>query len=140
MSPPRRWIIGRIPGCDIVVPVQEVSSRHCELVRTNDGFTLADLGSLNGNVVNGKRIDRQLCPVSPNDKTTLGVKTPFVWPADATPAAPRPLPRSSGGTRVLTIGCLPTNDIVDDLRPSCQGHGHRPSGGDRRPRLMNGLD
>src|SRR4029078_10760313 len=89
MSASRRWIIGRVPGCDIVVPVAEVSSRHCELTQTTSGYTLADLGSSNGTFVNGARLGRQPVPISRNDTITLGVKTPFPWPNDVAGAPPR---------------------------------------------------
>jgi ABC transport system ATP-binding/permease protein len=118
MPADRRWIIGRVPGCDIVVPVAEVSSRHCELSQTPTGFTLSDLGSSNGTFVNGARLGRQAVPVSRSDTITLGVKTPFPWPPDAPiPAAPRaatppPLSSSTAGSRVIAVGRLPDNDVV----------------------------
>jgi pSer/pThr/pTyr-binding forkhead associated (FHA) protein len=48
--------IGRTPDNQVVVPVREVSRRHAEIVLTESGYVLKDLGSPNGTFVNGERI------------------------------------------------------------------------------------
>ena len=48
--------IGRTPDNQIVVPVREVSRRHAEIVLTDTGYVVKDLGSPNGTFVNGERI------------------------------------------------------------------------------------
>jgi hypothetical protein len=48
--------VGRTPDNHIVVPVREVSRRHAEIVLTEVGYVLKDLGSPNGTFVNGERI------------------------------------------------------------------------------------
>ena len=48
--------IGR-DHCDVVSPDPEVSRRHARLVEHDDGLGIADLGSLNGTYINGRRID-----------------------------------------------------------------------------------
>lgn len=48
--------IGRTPDNQIVVPVREVSRRHAEVVLTENGYVVKDLGSPNGTFVNGERI------------------------------------------------------------------------------------
>lgn len=48
--------IGRTPDNQIVVPVREVSRRHAEIVLTEGGYVVKDLGSPNGTFVNGERI------------------------------------------------------------------------------------
>jgi hypothetical protein len=47
--------IGRTPDNQIVVPIREVSRRHAEIVLTEGGYVLKDLGSPNGTFVNGER-------------------------------------------------------------------------------------
>ncbi|OAI40973.1 hypothetical protein AYO38_00905 [bacterium SCGC AG-212-C10] len=49
--------IGRGPGNDLVLPSMSVSRNHAELLRTENGFLLRDLGSKNGLVVNAKRFE-----------------------------------------------------------------------------------
>jgi hypothetical protein len=41
-------VIGRSSDCDIVIPVQEVSRRHAQIVADAGGWTLIDLNSTNG--------------------------------------------------------------------------------------------
>jgi hypothetical protein len=50
-------VIGREVGADVVVPLAEVSRRHCEIVPTGDGYRLTDL-STNGVLVNGERVSQ----------------------------------------------------------------------------------
>jgi hypothetical protein len=53
-----RTRIGRSPDCEIFLDDVTVSRRHAEFHRTGDGFTVSDVGSLNGTYVNRDRIDR----------------------------------------------------------------------------------
>jgi pSer/pThr/pTyr-binding forkhead associated (FHA) protein len=48
---------GRHPDSEIFLDDVTVSRRHAEFRRTPDGFTVADVGSLNGTYVNRDRID-----------------------------------------------------------------------------------
>jgi pSer/pThr/pTyr-binding forkhead associated (FHA) protein len=50
-------IIGRDPGCGVVLDDITVSRRHAELRRDGDLVTLADLGSLNGTFVNRSPVE-----------------------------------------------------------------------------------
>jgi hypothetical protein len=52
-----RFLIGRGPECDIVVPDRQISRQHARLSRTADGIQVEDLGSKNGTHVNGARIE-----------------------------------------------------------------------------------
>lgn len=50
-------IIGRDPGCDLVIAGSHVSRRHAELTIRSGKLWVKDLGSSNGSFVNGKRND-----------------------------------------------------------------------------------
>jgi hypothetical protein len=56
---PGRWVLGRATGCDLVLSGDtSVSRRHVEIaVRAGECF-LRDLGSCNGTLVNGRRVER----------------------------------------------------------------------------------
>ena len=45
--------IGRLPDCAIALSDSQVSRHHAEVRRAEQGFTVVDLGSLNGTTVNG---------------------------------------------------------------------------------------
>jgi pSer/pThr/pTyr-binding forkhead associated (FHA) protein/ribosomal protein L40E len=49
---------GRHPDSDIFLDDVTVSRRHAEFVRTDDGFVVRDVGSLNGTYANRERIEQ----------------------------------------------------------------------------------
>src|SRR5262249_51639900 len=126
----RRWTIGRAPDCDLVVDQKGVSSRHCCLSETPQGYILEDLQSTNGTYVNGVRITART-PVSPTDKITMGASIKMPWPqvpalvpagapAGGAPAGYTPTVISAvavpaaAGRRTIRIGRAPDNDVVLD--------------------------
>jgi hypothetical protein len=64
------WTIGRSPACALTLDHDTVSRRHAELRRTDDGWEVRDLGSLNGTRVNGWRV--MSAPVREGDELRLG--------------------------------------------------------------------
>ena len=58
----QRWavetslVVGREPGCEIMIPNREVSRYHARFTLTPEGVTIEDLGSKNGTHCNGKAI------------------------------------------------------------------------------------
>ncbi len=51
-----RMVIGRTPGVELQLSDQSVSRRHVELIASETGVTLQDLGSGNGTRVNGDKV------------------------------------------------------------------------------------
>ena len=49
--------IGREAGCELVLASQFVSRQHAELRASETGFELVDLGSRNGTLLNGERLE-----------------------------------------------------------------------------------
>jgi FHA domain-containing protein len=65
-----RVVIGRSRDCDLRVADLNASRRHAEL-RSDDGeYWIVDLGSMNGTLVNGRRIERER--LEDGDRITLG--------------------------------------------------------------------
>jgi hypothetical protein len=64
-------VIGRSRDCDIVLSDANISRRHAEVLPTESGWSIADLGSTNGTAVNGKRI-RGAVPLTGGDRIELG--------------------------------------------------------------------
>ena len=63
-------VIGRLPDCDVVLADSNVSRRHAELRRKDDGIFVVDLGSTNGTRVNGTRVREQL--LGSGDEVSVG--------------------------------------------------------------------
>jgi len=62
--------IGRLSTNDVVISDSNVSRRHAELRRSGDTWTVVDLGSTNGSVVNGKLANEQ--PLKNGDRISFG--------------------------------------------------------------------
>jgi len=74
--------VGREPGLDLCLQSEGVSRRHCRVWRRGAAHVVEDLGSRNGTLVNGERIEspRQLAP---GDRLALGrCVVKFVGPGD----------------------------------------------------------
>ncbi|MBI2377469.1 MAG: FHA domain-containing protein [Deltaproteobacteria bacterium] len=74
-------VIGRSPECEITIDDQNASRRHGLVKRTMHGFTVQDLGSKNGVLVNGVRIS-EAKELKDGDEIQLGgTKIIFIDPA-----------------------------------------------------------
>ena len=56
----KRVTIGRDPNCDINIDDPGLSRTHAEIIREGDTLLFVDRGSLNGSLINGKRVSRRL--------------------------------------------------------------------------------
>jgi len=65
-----RVVLGREPPADIVLPVSAVSRVHAELSVRAGQFRVRDLGSRNGVIVNGRRVQEDV--LEPNDELRIG--------------------------------------------------------------------
>ena len=64
-------VIGRSPGADIVIGDDFVSGRHARIAPAGSDVVLEDLGSTNGTILNGARIDRAQA-LRPGDVIDIG--------------------------------------------------------------------
>lgn len=64
--------IGRDPMADIVFNDPEVSRQHVTFNRSENGYTLTDLGSTNGTFINGDQIGGDPIPLTDGDEIALG--------------------------------------------------------------------
>jgi pSer/pThr/pTyr-binding forkhead associated (FHA) protein len=63
--------VGRHPDSDIFLDDISVSRRHATFARTESGYVITDLGSLNGSYVNRDRIDSEVT-LSGGDEVQIG--------------------------------------------------------------------
>lgn len=142
----RSLLIGRDPVCDLPVNDVEVSRRHARLLAQSGGYSIEDLGSMNGTFVNEQRITTILS-LQDGDTIRLGDTIVFVYeeladddeaetrgmPVDTEPAPPpvapapraapqkpmaRPAPRSAPQPRPDPLESSPLDDFEELPAPS----------------------
>ncbi len=64
-------VIGRVPGCDQVIDLPMISSRHARLFREGGRILIEDLRSSNGTFVNGTRVEGPVV-LNSGDEVGLG--------------------------------------------------------------------
>jgi pSer/pThr/pTyr-binding forkhead associated (FHA) protein len=77
--------IGRDSTSRIRLHDTEISRRHAELRRTDDGFLIADVGSVNGTFVNDVQITESA--LQPGDRVQVGRVFSSTAPASAAAVA-----------------------------------------------------
>ncbi len=87
-------VVGTSAECDLVVSDPKVSRRHCQILLTERGILLRDLGSKNGTFVRDLRVLEALLP--PAVPVTLGDSELLVKPAGATTVLPLSSKKSFG--------------------------------------------
>ena len=66
-----KFLIGRSPKCHLCVGSTAVSRKHCAFRRYDAKATIEDLGSRNGTLVNGKKIDSEQ-ELNSGDEVAIG--------------------------------------------------------------------
>jgi HD-GYP domain-containing protein (c-di-GMP phosphodiesterase class II) len=64
--------VGRVPGIEMYLEDDSVSRRHAEVLYTEEGWVVRDLGSTNGTLVNGLRVGRVGRKLNPLDMLQFG--------------------------------------------------------------------
>ena len=78
-------ILGRRPDCDLCIPLQVVSRRHCQLSQETNALKIRDLQSSNGTFINGSKVQTE-AQAKPGDRIQIGPLT-FTVQIDGQPAA-----------------------------------------------------
>src|SRR5947207_2900711 len=82
-------VLGRDPGCDVVIHFSQVSSWHALIVNLGGEFYAEDLRSLNGTRLNGEPL-QQRTRLAPGDRLELPGQSFTFEPDRAEAAAPSP--------------------------------------------------
>jgi len=67
-------ILGRRPDCDLCIPLQVISRRHCQISQETNLLKIRDLRSSNGTYVNGSKIENEM-DAKPGDRIQVGPLT-----------------------------------------------------------------
>jgi pSer/pThr/pTyr-binding forkhead associated (FHA) protein len=73
--------IGRADYCDIMIPDDSVSSQHAKLTRREGVWVLTDLGSTNGTLVDGEKVEGDI-PLAPGAFVRFGDVQTIFEPTD----------------------------------------------------------
>ena len=92
-------VIGRRQDCDLMIPLGEISRKHCRIIKEADTLRIEDLGSSNGTYLNGKRIQEAV--LSAGDTVQVG-PVMFVLQVDGEPAEDDIKPFATGGAAVAS--------------------------------------
>jgi pSer/pThr/pTyr-binding forkhead associated (FHA) protein len=86
--PGKVTVIGRRHNCDLRIPLESVSRRHCQLTCGDDGIVIRDLGSRNGILINGHKVKEEQT-VNAGDYIQIG-DVIFALQVDGQPASIKP--------------------------------------------------
>ncbi|MCC7419643.1 MAG: SpoIIE family protein phosphatase [Planctomycetaceae bacterium] len=92
-------VLGRLPECTIQLESNMVSRKHARVLKEGDQFLIEDLGSGNGSLVNGKKVEGKAV-LKHEDRIKLGpILLRFEADGAARPAVRRPVmpPSPAGG-------------------------------------------
>jgi predicted component of type VI protein secretion system len=116
-------VIGRRQDCDLMIPLGEISRKHCRIIRDGDSLRLEDLGSSNGTFHNGRRVQEAV--LSAGDTVQVG-PVAFVLQVDGVPAEDEMQPHTGGAAtaeRPVRAAAAATDDdeletLSDDGEPT----------------------
>lgn len=104
--------VGRGENCQLRIPADTVSRRHCEIEVTAKEIVLTDLGSSNGTLINGQKLSDDDAELKAGDKITVGPAT-FIIQIDGKPTnIAGPQPAGPEAEEILT-GSSVADDAVD---------------------------
>ena len=90
-------VIGRRRNCDLRIPLESVSRRHCQLNYEDATLKLRDLGSRNGTFLNGQKLSDDEQPLQAGDRIQIG-PIEFILQIDGKPNNMNTPSQPSGGT------------------------------------------
>lgn len=105
-------VIGRRHDCDLCIPLDDVSKRHCQFDRNNETLEIRDLGSRNGTYLNGQKVNGET-PVHAGDYLRVGSLV-FQLQIDGEPEKTVP-PQDNGDQATDQKAVLKTAEEDDDF-------------------------
>jgi pSer/pThr/pTyr-binding forkhead associated (FHA) protein len=120
-------VIGRDASADVVVPGNEVSRRHAQIVATEQGFVLVDT-STNGTFVNGHRVEGS-CVLQRADVIRIGADE-FRFYGEATPVLAAPAPPAP--PEPAAAAAPPAAEAPAAAAPVAAAPGEAPTGAQQR--------
>ncbi|MCB0357079.1 MAG: FHA domain-containing protein [Bdellovibrionales bacterium] len=122
-------VVGRGDKCDVTVKHNKLSRRHFEITKQNNNFTIIDLGSANGTMINGKVVStHQPLRIESGDEISVSnfkfsfeikdeqfaQKLNNVPVLQTPPSHHLPLPPQAAGARVVKVGRNQQRHVLRD--------------------------
>jgi pSer/pThr/pTyr-binding forkhead associated (FHA) protein len=101
-------VIGRGENCDVQIPLENVSRRHCEISFTGQEVKVKDLASSNGTYVNNKRVNETA--LKAGDRLVVGPVV-FTVQIDGRPGAIKP--QKTRGERGKDVKSAGADEVVE---------------------------
>ena len=105
-------VIGRRQDCDLMIPLGEISRKHCRIIKEADTLRIEDLGSSNGTFHNGRRIQEAV--LSPGDTIQVGPVV-FVVQLDGQPSDDDIQPFAAGAAAGTAAAHAAEDDALEAL-------------------------
>jgi predicted component of type VI protein secretion system len=108
---------GRHDDCQLRIKSSEVSRRHCQFFEKNGLLLVKDLGSSNGTMLNGKKIEGQRV-LEPGDELTIGpvkLRVEKVGQPAPPSKAPAPAALSKPGDTAVPIAIVTPGASSDEF-------------------------
>jgi pSer/pThr/pTyr-binding forkhead associated (FHA) protein len=123
--------VGRASDCDLVLGQDEVSRRHAQFRRSGDRYEVLDLGSVNGTLVNGKRVDHRVLEVGDVIQVE-GFQLTFVLDRQPIEGAMKPAAGAAPpvDSRLMTILQEDAMEMLPDEAPQPNDPALAPAAGD----------
>lgn len=102
--------LGRATECTVPIKDRYLSRRHAEIVLVSGAWVVRDLGSVNGTMLNGTRVNGTL-PLRPGDRITLGDSEVVFEPEDTSSQSKIIALDSQAHAKNLAI---PLRQVVED--------------------------
>jgi len=112
-------VIGRRQDCDLMIPLGEISRKHCRIIRDGESLRLEDLGSSNGTFLNGRRI--QESALEAGDTIQVG-PVAFVIQIDGVPAEDEMQPHTGKAGAAASADDDDLETLSDDLDEATPSH------------------
>ena len=78
----KSFIIGRVDGNDMIMPDFAISKKHATINMDSSSFYIKDLGSTNGTLVNGTRLDKKSLKIHDKDVLSFArYEFTFLYPS-----------------------------------------------------------
>lgn len=129
----RNVTIGRAPACTVSLPDDQLASRlHAMLHFTGEQYTISDLGSSNGTLVNGTLI-RGATPLAEGDRITVGqhmLVYTHTLAAQAAAQAPAPMEETQAPAPEPGPAAMPVADVAPETATTAEAQPEADDGAD----------